>query len=88
MQVLLAIIIKVVIVVVVVVVNAVCTGSNNSAVVASSTRGTKPITPRANGEPLLKWSSSHSHSGSLILSQPVAILLVVWSANGNGSALT
>ena len=42
-----------------------------------------PITPHANCKPLLKWSSSHSHSF------PVRNdLLVVWSANGNGSALS
>ena len=37
-----------------------------------------PITPHVNGEPLLKWSS--------ILSQFAMILLIVWYANGNGSA--
>ena len=42
-----------------------------------------PITPHANGEPLLKQSSSYSHS-----SQFATILLVVWSANGYSSALT
>ena len=39
-----------------------------------------PITLHANGEPLLKRSS--------FLSQFATILLVVWSANGGGSALT
>ena len=39
-----------------------------------------PITPHANGEPLLKRSS--------FLSQFAMILLVVWSAIGDGSALT
>ena len=39
-----------------------------------------PITPHANGEPLLMWSS--------FLSQFAMILLVVWSAIGDGSALT
>ena len=34
-----------------------------------------PITPHANGEPLLKQSSD-------ILSQFATIVLVVWSANG------
>ena len=38
-----------------------------------------PITPHANGEPLLKWSS--------FLSQFAKIQLVVWSANGDSSAL-
>ena len=37
---------------------------------------TKHITPHANGEPLLKRSSSHSHSSS--------VLLVIWSANSDG----
>ena len=41
---------------------------------------TKLITPHANGEPLFKWSSSHSH-----ILPP--ILLVVWSANGDGIVL-
>ena len=40
-----------------------------------------PITPHANGKPVLKRSS-------LFLSQFATILLVVWSANGDGSALT
>ena len=44
---------------------------------------TKHVTPHANGERLLKWSSSHSHS-----SQSATILLVVWFANGNDSAFT
>ena len=35
---------------------------------------TKHITQHANGEPLLKWSSSHSHSSS-----SATIPLVVWS---------
>ena len=35
------------------------------------------------GEPLLKRSSSHS-----LLPQSTTILLVVWSANSDGSALT
>ena len=39
-----------------------------------------PITRHSNGEPLLKRSSSHS--------LPTTILLVVLSANGNGSAVT
>ena len=39
-----------------------------------------PITLRANGEPLLKRS--------FFLSQFTKILLVVWSANCDGSALT
>ena len=39
-----------------------------------------PITPHTNGEPLLKWSS--------FLYQFAKILLVVWSANGNGIVLT
>ena len=41
---------------------------------------TKAITPHANSDSLLKRSSSHSHS--------VTILLVVWSTNGDGSAPT
>ena len=41
---------------------------------------TKLITPHANGEPLFKWSSSHSH-----ILPP--ILLVVWSTNGDGIVL-
>ena len=41
-----------------------------------------PITPHANGEPLLQQSSL------ILLSQFATILLVVWSANGDGSALT
>ena len=41
-----------------------------------------PITPHANGEPRLRRSFSYSHFF------PVStILLVVWSANGVGSAL-
>ena len=44
---------------------------------------TMPITLHANGEPFLKWSSSYSHSF-----QSTTILLVVWSANGDGSAIT
>ena len=40
-----------------------------------------PITPHANGEHLLKWSSSHSYSF-------LAHNNFVWSANGKGSALT
>ena len=36
----------------------------------------------AKGEPLLKWSSSRSHSS------PVRNNLIVWSANNNDSALT
>ena len=43
-----------------------------------------PITPHTNGEPLLKQRAPHN----LILSQSITILLVVWSANGNGTALT
>ena len=38
-----------------------------------------PTTPHANGDPLLKRSSSF---------QFAKILLVVWSANGDSSALT
>ena len=38
---------------------------------------TKHIAPHANGEPILKRSSSHS-----LLSSSITILLV-WSANGN-----
>ena len=38
-----------------------------------------PITPHTNGEPLLKRSSSYS--------QFATILLVVWCANSDGSAL-
>ena len=43
----------------------------------------KPITLHANGEPLLK-SGGPQH----ILYQSAMILLVVWSAKGNGSPLT
>ena len=39
---------------------------------------TKHITPHANHKPLLKQSSSHSHS-----SNNAMILLVVWSANSD-----
>ena len=38
-----------------------------------------PITPQVNGEPLLKRSS--------FLSQFATILLVVWSANGDGCSI-
>ena len=43
----------------------------------------KPIVPHANGEPLLN-GAPHLH----ILFQSATILLVVWSTNGNGSAIT
>ena len=43
-----------------------------------------PITPHANGEPLLLSGAPHIH----ILPQFATILLVVWSANGDGGALT
>ena len=42
---------------------------------------TKHITPHANDEPLLQRSSSHSYSSPVLL-------LVVWTANGDGSAIT
>ena len=45
---------------------------------------TKHITLHGNGEHLLKGSSSQSYS----LPSSAIILLVVWSANGNTSALT
>ena len=41
-----------------------------------------PITPHANGEPLLKRSSSYSHF-PLVCNDSAC-----WSANNNGSALT
>ena len=44
----------------------------------------KHITLHANGKPLLKWSSSHSHYSP----SSIMFLLVVWSVNGDGSALT
>ena len=44
---------------------------------------TLPIIPHANGEPLLKRSSSYSHSFPVCNDSRV-----VWSANGDGSALT
>ena len=50
----------------------------------SKTTTTKHITLHANGKPLLKRSSSHS----LLPQFCNDSLLVVWSANGDGSALT
>ena len=40
-----------------------------------------PITQQANGEPLLKWSSSYSHSFPVC-----SDFDVVWSAKGGGSS--
>ena len=44
---------------------------------------TKIIFPHANGEPLLKWSSSHS-----LLTQFCNDSACLWSTNNNGNALT
>ena len=43
----------------------------------------KHITPHANDEPLLNWRSSHF----TIFPSSAMILLVVWSANGDGIVL-
>ena len=51
-----------------------------SLIISSSTRACNAHYLHANGEPLLKRNS--------FLSQFAKILLVVWSANGDGSALT
>ena len=49
--------------------------------ISLKTRSCKAHYVHANGE--LKWSSSYSH-----FSLSATILLVVWSAKGDGSALT
>ena len=53
-------------------------GSNGHGKKILNLELTEHITPHANGEPLLRWSFSHSSSTMSMF------MLIVWSANGDG----